>query len=168
RDVLVPRAGQFRPQPHHLFLFWDLDHRLAEWAARVFAPRPGAHRGAQRSDGGVVRVHPRDPAQEAQVRRGADSGHLHRLFAGQGPEQLERLQHHLPAVPATDLGGLVAIKILTLAFALFGLSRAVLRWRRGAGLFFELVFWALLWSGVGVVVFVPHYTDRAAHWMGVS
>ena len=62
----------------------------------------------------------------------------------------------------------MAIKILTLAFALFGLSRAVLRWRRGAGLFFELVFWALLWSGVGVVVFVPHYTDRAAHWMGVS
>jgi hypothetical protein len=62
----------------------------------------------------------------------------------------------------------VVIKILTVAFAVFGLSRAVFRWRRGAGLFFELLFWALLWSGVGVVVFVPHYTDRAAHWMGVS
>jgi hypothetical protein len=62
----------------------------------------------------------------------------------------------------------VVIKILTVALALFGLSRAVVRWRRGAGLFFELLFWALLWSGVGIVVFVPHYTDRAAHWMGVS
>lgn len=62
----------------------------------------------------------------------------------------------------------MVIKILTVAFAIFGLSRAVFRWRRGAGLFFELLFWAALWSGVGVVVFVPHYTDRVAHWMGVS
>jgi hypothetical protein len=62
----------------------------------------------------------------------------------------------------------VAIQILTVAFALFGLRRALVRWRRGSGLFFEFLFWALLWSGIGIVVFVPHYTDRAAHWMGVS
>ena len=62
----------------------------------------------------------------------------------------------------------MVIKILTVAFALFGLRRALVRWRRGSGLFFEFLIWALLWWGVGIVVFVPHYTDRAAHWMGVS
>jgi hypothetical protein len=62
----------------------------------------------------------------------------------------------------------VAIKILTVMFALFGLRRAMVRWRRGSGLLFEFVFWALVWSGVAIVVFVPHYTDRIGLWMGVS
>jgi hypothetical protein len=60
------------------------------------------------------------------------------------------------------------IKILTVAFALVGLRRALVRWRKGASLTLEFLFWAIIWSGIGVVVFVPHSTDRVAHWMGVS
>jgi hypothetical protein len=62
----------------------------------------------------------------------------------------------------------VIIKILTVAFALMGLRRALLRWRKGASLPLEFLFWALLWSGIGLVVFIPHSTDRVAQWMGVS
>jgi hypothetical protein len=60
------------------------------------------------------------------------------------------------------------IKILTVALALVGLGRALIRWRKGASLTAEFLFWAILWSGIGVVVFVPHLTDRAAQWIGVS
>ncbi len=60
------------------------------------------------------------------------------------------------------------IKIMTVAFALVALRRAVIRWRKGASLTAEFLFWAMIWSGIGVVVFVPHLTDRAAQWIGVS
>src|SRR5262245_7231759 len=57
---------------------------------------------------------------------------------------------------------------MTVLFALVGLRRALIRWRKGASLTAEFLFWAMIWSGVGVVVFVPHLTDRAAQWIGVS
>lgn len=62
----------------------------------------------------------------------------------------------------------MVLKILTVAFALFALRRAVIRWRKGASLPSEFAFWALVWSGISVVVFVPHTTDRFARFIGVS
>jgi hypothetical protein len=62
----------------------------------------------------------------------------------------------------------VIIKILTVALALSGLRRALVRWRRGASLTLEFLFWGIIWSGVGIVVFVPHVTDRIAYRLGVS
>lgn len=62
----------------------------------------------------------------------------------------------------------MAIKILAVVFALFALRRVVIRYRKGDTLTVEFVFWALVFSGIGIVVFVPEKTDRVAQWLGVS
>jgi hypothetical protein len=62
----------------------------------------------------------------------------------------------------------MAIKILTVLFALFALRRVVVRYRKGGTLTLEFLFWFLVFGGIGVVVFVPHRTDQVARWMGVS
>jgi hypothetical protein len=60
------------------------------------------------------------------------------------------------------------MKVLTVAFALIALRRALIRYRKGYSLTLEFVLWALIWSGIGVVVFVPAKTDALARWLGVS
>jgi hypothetical protein len=35
-------------------------------------------------------------------------------------------------------------------------------------LLFELCFWAFIWSGIAVVVFIPQQTDKFAHFIGVG
>jgi hypothetical protein len=62
----------------------------------------------------------------------------------------------------------VAIKILSVLFALIAIRRVVVRYRRGGALTVEFVMWFLVFSGIGVVVFIPKVTDRAAQWLGVS
>jgi hypothetical protein len=62
----------------------------------------------------------------------------------------------------------VAIKIISVLFALVAIRRVVVRYRRGGALTVEFVLWFLIFSGIGVVVFIPQSTDRFAHWLGVS
>jgi hypothetical protein len=62
----------------------------------------------------------------------------------------------------------VAIKILAVLFALIAVRRVVARYRRRGGLTLEFVLWLLVFSGIGVVVFIPHKTDQVAQWLGVS
>ena len=62
----------------------------------------------------------------------------------------------------------MAIKLLSVLFALIAIRRVVVRYRRGGALTVEFVLWFLIFSGIGVVVFIPKVTDRFAHWIGVS
>jgi hypothetical protein len=62
----------------------------------------------------------------------------------------------------------VAIKILAVIFALIAIRRVVARYRRRGGLTLEFVLWLFIFSGIGVVVFIPHKTDQLAAWLGVS
>ena len=62
----------------------------------------------------------------------------------------------------------MAIKLVAVLFALIAVRRVVVRYRRGGALTLEFVLWFFIFSGVGVVVFIPHVTDRFAHWLGVS
>jgi len=62
----------------------------------------------------------------------------------------------------------MAIKILTVLFALIAVRRVVVRYRRRGGLTLEFILWLLVFSGLGVVVFIPHKTDELARWLGVS
>src|SRR5262245_53223274 len=62
----------------------------------------------------------------------------------------------------------MGIKILAIVFALLALRRVILRYRTGGTMTLEFVVWLLLFSGIGVVVFIPRRTDQFAHWMGVS
>jgi hypothetical protein len=60
------------------------------------------------------------------------------------------------------------LKILTVLFALFAIARVVVRYRRGGALTAEILFWGLIWAGLGAVVFVPQKTDYFARFIGVS
>jgi hypothetical protein len=62
----------------------------------------------------------------------------------------------------------MAIKILAVIFALIAVRRVVVRYRRRGGLTLEFLLWLLVFSGIGVVVFVPRKTDALAQWLGVS
>lgn len=62
----------------------------------------------------------------------------------------------------------MAIKLVAVLFALIAIRRVVVRYRRGGALTVEFVLWFLIFSGIGVVVFIPHVTDRFAQWLGVS
>ena len=62
----------------------------------------------------------------------------------------------------------MAIKILAVIFALIAIRRVVARYRRRGGLTLEFVLWLLVFSGIGIVVFIPQKTDQMARWLGVS
>ena len=62
----------------------------------------------------------------------------------------------------------MAIKVLAVIFALIAMRRVVSRYRRRGGLTLELFLWMFIFSGIAVVVFIPHKTDAFAHWLGVS
>jgi hypothetical protein len=62
----------------------------------------------------------------------------------------------------------LAIKLLAVLFALIAIRRVVARYRRGGALTVEFVLWFFIFSGIGVVVFIPHVTDHFAQWLGVS
>jgi hypothetical protein len=62
----------------------------------------------------------------------------------------------------------VAIKVLAVLFAVLALRRVIARYRRTGTVTLELVVWASVFSGIGLVVFIPHKTDAVAQWLGVS
>jgi hypothetical protein len=62
----------------------------------------------------------------------------------------------------------VGIKLFAIGFALVSLVWVVQRFRRTRRFTVELVAWLVCFSGIGLVVFVPHATDTFAGWVGVS
>lgn len=61
-----------------------------------------------------------------------------------------------------------AIQIVLVVFALFALSRVLLRFRRGGMPILHLLLWVLFWAGVIVVALLPNTTFVLARWLGVG
>jgi hypothetical protein len=61
-----------------------------------------------------------------------------------------------------------AIQILLISFAVFAMSRVVLRYRRGGMRLLHLGMWLLFWVGVVVAVFHPDTTSWLAIKLGVG
>lgn len=60
------------------------------------------------------------------------------------------------------------IQILIIAFAVFALGRAVIKFRAKELSFSWFVFWLVFWIGVAVVVLLPQTTEVVARWIGVG
>jgi hypothetical protein len=60
------------------------------------------------------------------------------------------------------------IQLLLVCFALFGIVRGLIRFRRGQMQFVTLAAWLLFWCGVSVVAFLPETTSVVARWLGVG
>jgi hypothetical protein len=61
-----------------------------------------------------------------------------------------------------------AIQIVLTCFAVFAMSRAVIRYRRGDMRLLHLALWLLFWTGVVVVALRPETTNLFANWLGVG
>ena len=61
-----------------------------------------------------------------------------------------------------------AIQIVLLCFAIFAMSRALIRYRRGLTRMLHLEMWLLFWVCVVVVALRPEVTDLLACWLGVG
>ncbi len=61
-----------------------------------------------------------------------------------------------------------AIQIVLICFAVFAMSRVVIRYRRGLTRILHLELWLLFWVGVVVVGMRPEVTDLLAKWLGVG
>ena len=60
------------------------------------------------------------------------------------------------------------IQILIVIFALFALSRSILRWKDHSIRFQELVFWAILWGFIILTMFIPKTTTLFSSLLGFS
>lgn len=60
------------------------------------------------------------------------------------------------------------IQIIIVAFALYALSRAVLRFRSGELHLAQVGLWSLFWIGVGIVTVIPQTTSWIASAVGVG
>lgn len=60
------------------------------------------------------------------------------------------------------------IEIIAVIFALFALSRVILRLKDGNLTRREFLFWAVIWVFLAIVVFVPDLTTTVAHWFGIQ
>ncbi len=60
------------------------------------------------------------------------------------------------------------IQGLAIVFALFALSRAILRFREHAIALRELLFWAVIWIGVVLLAFLPGLTALPARFFGIG
>ena len=60
------------------------------------------------------------------------------------------------------------IQILALIFALFAMSRVVLRARDKKISVNELFFWLAVWCGLVFVVFFPQITSKVAFFLGIG
>jgi hypothetical protein len=63
---------------------------------------------------------------------------------------------------------MTAIQIVLCAFAVFALSRVVLRFRKGGLPLVHLVIWFLFWAAVIVAVLRPATTSAVAAWVRVG
>ncbi len=61
-----------------------------------------------------------------------------------------------------------AIHVIIFIFALFALSRAVLRRRERAISVFEFLFWMFVWTVLLVVIFIPDVTTIISRWWGIG
>jgi hypothetical protein len=61
-----------------------------------------------------------------------------------------------------------AIQILLVAFAVFALSRVILRFRKGGLPLVHLFTWFVFWAGVIVAVLRPTTTSAVAAWVRVG
>lgn len=61
-----------------------------------------------------------------------------------------------------------AIHIIVLIFALFALSRAVLRWKERAISVFEFLFWTSVWTVLLILVLIPDVTTIVSRWWGIG
>jgi len=61
-----------------------------------------------------------------------------------------------------------AIQIVLICFAVFAMSRTLIRYRRGLMRVLHLELWLLFWVGVLVVGMRPEVTDMLAKWLGVG
>jgi len=61
-----------------------------------------------------------------------------------------------------------AIQIVLLCFALFAMSRVLIRYRRGGMRVLHVFLWLVFWIAVGVVAFHPDTTNLLARWLGVG
>lgn len=62
----------------------------------------------------------------------------------------------------------MGIRIFAIILAAVSLVWVVQRFRRTRRFTIELLAWLVVFSGIGLVVFVPSATDRFARWLGVS
>jgi hypothetical protein len=60
------------------------------------------------------------------------------------------------------------IKIITMIFISFALSRAVLRFRDKSIKITEFALWIIVWSTVLILVFVPNISDKIASGLGIQ
>jgi hypothetical protein len=60
------------------------------------------------------------------------------------------------------------IQLILVAFAVFAVSRVVIRFRRGGLPIVHLVLWTLFWSATIVVALRPSTTSRVASALGVG
>jgi hypothetical protein len=61
-----------------------------------------------------------------------------------------------------------AIQVVLICFAVFAMSRALIRYRRGLTRVLHVELWLLFWVGVVVVGMRPEVTDMLAKWLGVG
>jgi hypothetical protein len=61
-----------------------------------------------------------------------------------------------------------AIQVVLICFAIFAMSRVLIRYRRGLTRVLHLELWLLFWVGVVVVGMRPEVTDLLAKWLGVG
>jgi small membrane protein len=61
-----------------------------------------------------------------------------------------------------------AIQWVLVLFAVFAVSRVLMRFRRGGLPFWQLALWFLFWSGVCVAALHPETTNVLASWLGVG
>ncbi len=62
----------------------------------------------------------------------------------------------------------MGIRIFAIVLAVVSLAWVAQRFRRTRRFTIELMAWLVVFSGIGLVVFVPRATDRFAFWLGVS
>lgn len=60
------------------------------------------------------------------------------------------------------------IKIITLIFVSFALSRAMLRFKDKSIKTTELALWIIVWSSVLILVFLPNISDKIASGLGMG
>ncbi|MBN2459185.1 DUF2304 family protein [Candidatus Woesearchaeota archaeon] len=60
------------------------------------------------------------------------------------------------------------IQIIITVFALFALSRAVLRFKDNKLTKNELVFWMLIWIAVIIIPMIPNLTSRVSEMFGIG
>jgi hypothetical protein len=60
------------------------------------------------------------------------------------------------------------IQILIIAFAVFALLRAFVKFRARELSISWFIFWLVFWVGLGIVVWLPQTTEIVAQWVGVG